>query len=172
MMQIDTTKQQNSIQGVSEPLNEVRITVFGEPVAKSRPRFSGHAYTPEKTRKHEEKIALVYKAKYGGRKFEKGVPIRVDVNFFLKIPKRAKKADREAMMDGELLPTKKIGDVDNFLKCVADALNEKAFVDDSQIVEMTGRKLYSTEPRTEILIARIKRGWWKTLLAMWQKWNE
>ena len=148
------TEQQNAIQGISEPLTEIRLTVFGEPVAKGRPRFSGHAYTPEKTRKHEEKIALMYKWKYGNRKFEKDVPVRVVLDFFFKIPKGDKKAIKEAKITGKIRPTKR-PDTDNVEKTVMDAVLKLAYEDDSQVVELIGRKFYSMEPRTEIYIARV-----------------
>lgn len=154
MKQLDTTIQQSTIQGRSEPLREVRFTVYGEPVAKARPRFSGHAYTPERTKKHEEKIALVYKSKYGDRKFEKGVPVIVACDFFFKIAKSDKKAIKEAKIAGEIRPTKR-PDTDNVEKTVLDSILNLAYEDDSQVVELIGRKFYSTEPRTEIYIARI-----------------
>lgn len=166
-MQIDTTKQQNSIQAVSEPLTTVDITVFGEPVAMERPRFTGHVYVPPKTKKHEEKIALVYKAKYGNGIFEKGAPVLVAIDFFFKIPKNDSKAKRAAKIAGEVRPTKR-PDIDNVEKTVLDALLNVAYEDDSQVVELVSRKLYDVEPRTEIHIERIKRG--RKLILRWWSW--
>ena len=167
---MDTSKQQNSIRGVSEPPDGVvKFTVYGEPVPKSRARTVTditprgkkvtHSYTPEKTSIHEQKIALVYKSIYHGLQFPKDVPLRLSCDFFFKIPKtiHKKKVDPktvELMMAGEVRPMNK-KDADNCLKTVADAGNGAIYEDDEQIVEMFGRKFYSDQPRTEIFIARI-----------------
>lgn len=42
---------------------------------------------------------------------------------------------KTAMLSGELLPTKK-PDIDNIVKAVLDALNEVAYRDDTQVVEL------------------------------------
>ena len=43
------------------------------------------------------------------------------------------------MLNGELLPAKK-PDIDNIVKAVLDALNEVAYRDDTQVVELQVRK--------------------------------
>lgn len=143
-------------------LEEIGFTVFGEPQAKQRPRTvrdkrSGdvHTYTPKETLKQEEKIAWVYKSIYGSYKFDVGVPLRVSVKLFLKIPQSAGKATREKMLAGEIRPTKKVLDVDNAAKLVMDAGNGVIYEDDAQIAELVVSKYYSDEPRTEIFIARL-----------------
>jgi Holliday junction resolvase RusA-like endonuclease len=40
--------------------------------------------------------------------------------------------------------TKRVKDVDNMLKLVQDALNGRAFEDDSQIVRLVGVKVFTT----------------------------
>ena len=140
----------------SENIEEVRFTVFGEPVPKARPRVtSGHTYTPVKTSNQEKKIALVYKSLYHGFRFDKGIPLKLEVDFYLGIPKSDSKKIREKKISGEMRPMVKRNDVDNMLKLVADGLNEVSYCDDSQIVEMAGRKFYSDKPRTEIKIIKI-----------------
>jgi len=144
----------------------VGFTVFGDPVSKLRPRtvrnmdrygqVNVHTYTPTKTKDHEDKIAWVYRSVYGNFMFEKGVPLLVEMRFFLRIPQSANKKMKAKMLYGEIRPTKRIGDLDNFIKCATDALNGVAYEDDSQIVELIGRKYYSEEPRTEIIIARLE----------------
>ena len=137
------------------PDGEIRFTVYGDPVPKARPRVvNNHAYTPSRTKDHETKIALVYKSIYHGVCFEKGVPLRMETDFYIKIPQSASKKARARMESGEERPTKKSLDVDNCGKLVADALNGVAYHDDSQIVEMAARKFYG-EPRTEIHVEKI-----------------
>ena len=157
------TEDRKGTQGNSEEIKAISFSVYGDPVSKLRPRTvrnkgSGkavHTFTPQKTVDQEKKIALVYKSIYGSFKFEKNVPLRVEVDFFLKIPKSTSKKKRQKMNDGENRPTKKVGDTDNYLKCATDSINGIAYDDDSQIVEIIGRKFYSDQPRTEILIMRV-----------------
>ena len=69
-------------------VKEVNIIVYGDPVPKARPRVvNGHAYTPQKTSIHEQKIGLVYKSKYHGDMFEAGKPLAVEADFYMKIPR-------------------------------------------------------------------------------------
>ena len=140
-------------------LEEIRFAVYGRPYAKQRPRFSSKgkkkAYTPSATRAQETKVALVYKSHYHDFKFQQGVPLRMVVDAFVAIPKSTTKRDRERMISGELRPVKRILDADNAVKLAMDSLNGVAYYDDAQIVEATGRKCYSENPRTEIYIAVV-----------------
>ncbi len=160
------TKEPNSIlDDYGHNFEGIGFVVYGDPVSKMRPRTVRnmdrygqshvHTYTPAKTKDHESKIALEYKANYGRYKFEKEVPLVVEINFFIRVPKSVGKKVREKMLSREILPTKKNGDLDNYIKCAVDGLNGVAYEDDSQIVEMIGRKFYSDEPRTEIFIMRM-----------------
>ena len=165
-MRRNITESQNSEVCNSEQyLEDFGFTVFGDPASKERPRtvrsFDGygrtkvHTYTPSKTKDNEDKIAMVYRSIYGGFKFERGAQLLVSINFFMKIPKNTSKAERQRMMAGEIRPTVKKHDIDNLEKLVLDALNGVAYEDDSQIVELIGKKYYSIEPRIEIYVARI-----------------
>lgn len=140
----------------------VGFIVFGDPVVKKRARTvrnkgsdEVHTYTPQKTVDQENRIALVYKSRYAGFKFGKDVPLRLNADFFLKIPKGTSKKNIEKMLSGEIRPTKKNFDVDNGGKLVADALNKIAYEDDSQVVEEVFRKFYSDKVRTEIYISKV-----------------
>lgn len=160
------TEEPNSMSGIYMQNSEgIGFTVYGDPVSKLRPRtvrnrdrygqVNVHTYTPTKTKDHENRIAMEYRKKYGKFRYENGVPLSVTIEFYLGIPKSVSKKMRSKMLSGEILPTKKIGDLDNFIKCATDGLNGVAYEDDSQIVEMIGRKYYSEEPRTEIFIVGI-----------------
>ena len=59
--------------------------------------------------------------------------IELVVRAYKKEPKSVSKKKREAMLKGEIRPTKK-PDWDNVGKIVADSLNNIAYDDDSQIV--------------------------------------
>ena len=136
-----------------------RIIVPGEPQGKSRPRFSRRGgiirtYTPEKTAEYEELIrACWFQQSDGWRCASGGVGITVFAYFG--IPKTATKASKQAMKSGDLRPAKR-PDGDNILKVVCDALNNRAYEDDKQIVDARVVKLYSEEPRIEIVLFDIE----------------
>lgn len=111
------------------------IEIDGEPKPKGRPRFtrSGHAYTPKETKEAEQVI--------------------IDAWEKVNSPK----------LDGELLVkcefhvgTKRRKDLDNMLKLVLDALNKRAFDDDSQIVRIEACKKLLRLPKTIIEVHEIE----------------
>ncbi|HEF0470354.1 TPA: RusA family crossover junction endodeoxyribonuclease, partial [Clostridioides difficile] len=44
---------------------------------------------------------------------------------------------------------------DNVVKIIADSLNEIAYKDDTQIVEVVASKYYSDNPRVEVILEDI-----------------
>jgi Holliday junction resolvase RusA-like endonuclease len=114
--------------------------VKGQPVAKERARITraGTSYTPEKTVEAE---AFVRRA-------------------FLQNQKRYRPTDTKEHFAIEATffnGDRRRRDLDNQLKLVLDALNDWAWADDSQVVEIVARKFFVTkdEARTEIKIWRI-----------------
>ena len=57
-------------------------------------------------------------------------------------------------LENIIRPIKK-PDMDNVIKMVADALNQVAYKDDTQIVDCQVRKFYSEEPRVEVIIREV-----------------
>ena len=127
------------------------FTVPGSPVGKGRPRMTrtGHTYTPEKTARYENLVALEYQTQCAGQFFEGAV--RMTVRCYYGIAKSDSKKRRAAKLEGNIRPTKK-PDCDNVLKSIADALNGIAYADDAQIVHATVEKWYSEKPRVEVVI--------------------
>lgn len=124
----------------------MRIVIKGEPVGKGRPRFSQYSvYTPKKTETYEQLVYLSFRSQVRQPMFEKSVPIRCEITACFGIPKSTSKKNREAMLNGKIRPTKK-PDIDNIEKIILDALNKKAFYDDSQVVEIEVKKIYSETP--------------------------
>ena len=80
-----------------------------------------------------------------GFKYDEKVPLVVDLVFGMKIPQSYSKKRRQDIDLGLLMPTTK-PDIDNLTKSILDALNGIAFVDDSQIVQITAAKEYAAEP--------------------------
>lgn len=129
----------------------VVFEVPGEPRGKGRPRFTrdGHPYTDSETRAYEKKIVAYYRQKLGGFRWPDAELISVSVVAYYKIPKSATKAVAASMREGELLPSKK-PDIDNVLKIALDALNGVAYKDDSKVVSVSGKKIYSDTPKLVI----------------------
>ena len=104
-----------------------------EPRSKGRPRFSkhGHAYTPKATREAELAVELAWRE--SGGQVMNG-PLILDCVFYL--------------------GSKRKVDCDNLGKLVADALNKRAFEDDSQLVEIHLKKVFTNKEsaRTHVKI--------------------
>ncbi len=135
-----------------EGMKTIETTIFVGPTPKGRPRFAivrgrARAYTPAKTRLSEAEIHVAIRdevMRHG--KFEAGIPLRLDVTFWLRKP--ASKPKKITM------PTCK-PDVDNFLKTVCDSLNGYVWHDDSQLVSINAKKRYCLNgdcPRIELRI--------------------
>lgn len=112
------------------------ITIEGRPQAKERPRINrktGVAFTPQKTKDYEAKIAKeavkhIHEPLSGN-----------DLTFIVRVYFR----------------TKIHGDVDNYVKIAQDALNGIAYKDDKQIKHIEGHLFYcdtDAEMRMEIEI--------------------
>jgi len=133
----------------------IQFVVYGEPVAKGRPRFSkrGFAYTPEKTTNYENLVKLSY-LDSDREKYFNGEQLRAEIIAYFGIPKSKPKKIQEQMLSGVIRHTAK-KDCDNIAKGILDSLNGIAFTDDSQIVSLEIDKYYSNEPKAEIKIYPI-----------------
>lgn len=133
----------------------IKLHIPGEPQGKQRPRksCSGYMYTPDKTRKYEERVRTAYRLRYGNKmQWENGkTQLKMLVLAGYKIPEGASKGKKYAMQKGEILPTKK-PDADNILKVIADGLNGLCYYDDKQIVDVTVRKYYTDQPGVDVMI--------------------
>lgn len=115
----------------------VRFVVPGDPVSKARPRFTGKggAYTPEKTKEAEERVA--WAARAAGIR---GLPDATGSFGLLCVFFTATWQRRDA---------------DNMLKLVGDGLNKIAYADDSQVTESSARIVRAVpNPRTHVLLYR------------------
>ena len=55
------------------------------------------------------------------------------------------------MLSGEIKPTKK-PDIDNITKCILDGLNGVAYRDDTQVVEVSAKKIYAEKAEVKVEI--------------------
>lgn len=129
--------------------SKLEFTVYGEPVAKGRPRVAtiggkARAYTPAKTAKAERD----FRAQAIKFKPDKPVtgPVWIQICVYRDLPKSFSNKKREAALNWEVLPVTR-PDCDNYGKLVLDAMNQIFFADDSQVVGLEINKFYSDQPR-------------------------
>jgi Holliday junction resolvase RusA-like endonuclease len=134
---------------------QIMFTVYGEPVAKGRPRFAKRGnyvqtYTPVKTKSYEDEVRLLAtKAKGSGSTLEGSVSVFIYISF--SVPQSYTKRKREACLSGETKHTKK-PDLDNVAKAIIDGMNGIIFKDDSQIINLHVTKVYAEVGKVEVLI--------------------
>ena len=135
------------------------ITKLGDPVHKERPRFrrcKKHVQTYKTVKQEREEHDFICDAirelkADGWVQPDKGTPITVFCTFYMPIPKSATKKFK-ALCDSVPVRHVKRPDVDNLVKFVLDCLNGVAWVDDGQVAEVNGVKVYSTQPRTVVIL--------------------
>ena len=134
---------------------QIMFTIYGEPVAKGRPRFAKRgnyvqAYTPVKTKTYEDEVRLLAtKAKGAGSTLEGSVSVLIYISF--SVPQSYSKRNREACLSGETKHIKK-PDLDNVAKAVIDGMNGIIFKDDSQITSLHVTKVYGEVGKVEVLV--------------------
>ena len=133
----------------------IRIVIPGQPVSKLRPRVTrtGHTYTPEKTVRYEKLVQDMWRV-YGSESFGDS-PIRMDIDLYMQIPASVSKKKKEQMLNGQIKHTKK-PDSDNVAKAISDGLSGLAYTDDAQIVELTVRKQYGSDPMAVVTMERVE----------------
>ncbi len=134
------------------------VTVEGEIVGKQRPRVCRHGtFTPKKTKDYEQLIRNNYMAQ-DGTFFKKGIPVQVNIKAFKRPPKSTTKKNLKLIEQGLFPWTKKI-DIDNCIKSVLDALNNVAYADDGQVINIKASKEYTLqEERIEFEVKEVKLG--------------
>lgn len=124
----------------ADPDIVARFTVTGEPGCKARARNSGRGgrhYSPASNQVAEEGVGWAFRRAGGGRGGPDGESsFGVYAVFFCRTGRRR--------------------DVDNMMKLLLDALNGIAWVDDTQVEEISAKLLRrSAEPRTVVVIYTI-----------------
>ena len=138
-------------------MDKVKFTVLGEPKGKGRPRFStqtGRAFTPKQTVNYEKLVHTEYMVQCKGFRFPDDAMLDMRILAYYSVPKSGSKKEKAQKLANAIRPTKK-PDMDNVVKMVADALNQVAYKDDTQIVDCQVRKFYSEQPRIEVIIQEV-----------------
>jgi len=117
-------------------------TIKFEPVSlkRHRHRLKGGTYDPSKKDKDDFIKAI---ENFPEEKMTK--PLKCVLNFYCKRPKNHYKTGKNAHILKDTSPKYNINnkDLDNMVKFVLDALNDKLYTDDSLIFEISCSKMYS-----------------------------
>lgn len=135
----------------------VHFTIVGPPQGKGRPRFSRTRYgvktfTPDRTVAYENLVSWTYSQECPNTVLEGN--ISATIHAYFPIPQSTPKRKREKMTLDDFYYFHK-PDADNIAKIILDSLNNIAFHDDAQVVELKVKKFYSSYPRVEVWLEEV-----------------
>lgn len=135
----------------------ISLDLYGDPIPKKRARtFNNHGRVVTWDSQDKLKEGCKWQLRSQYREEPVGMPVILDVTFFMPIPKSTSKVKQRAMINGTFYHMVK-PDVDNLTKWIGDILNGVVIKDDSQIVEIHAKKIYSTKPGTHVRIIPIEQ---------------
>lgn len=130
----------------------VDFTIPGKPFAKRRPRFSrklGRAFDPKENSTFENSVASIalphFSAPLEG-------PVRLDIRVTFGVPQSWSKKKRAEKLHR---PHTQKPDTDNLAKAIADGLNRIAWADDSQVYELSVRKIWGLSDATHVTVEAV-----------------
>lgn len=138
-------------------MKAAQFTIPGPPKGKGRPRVTvrgnyAHAYTPSETVEYENYVKLMWRQQCRDA-FLDGA-IKAEIIAYFSVPASASRRRAVMMLEGKIRYTKKI-DCDNLAKAILDSLNGIAYKDDSQVCELSVRKLYGEVPKVIVLLTEL-----------------
>ena len=126
------------------------VVIEIDPVPKARARITANGrYTPKSTVAFENTVAWRFVERCGKPRLKGPVSITVDFHLRSIQPEQAGRLHTG-------LPHATRPDGDNLFKAVADSLRAIAWIDDSQIADLTVRKFWSTRGKIDITISEIE----------------
>jgi len=138
---------------------QIHFQVEGDPKGKGRPRFSRfgkftRVYTDKQTLDYETLIKSFAAEAMGSTD-----PLETPVSVFLYIrhpvPQSYSKKRTEACLSGLEQPCKK-PDIDNIAKTYLDGMNGVVFLDDTQVVDLHVKKVYSAVAGVDVMVMEVK----------------
>jgi Holliday junction resolvase RusA-like endonuclease len=141
-------------------MRQFSFWVPGEPRAKGRPRtavIKGRArvYTDAETASYQNLVKLACNQAMAGAEPIAG-PVQVVISAHLKPPASGSKKRLQEMLAGARMPTKR-PDIENITKVVLDGMNQIAFADDSQVVNLVAAKRWAAEPGVRVWVSEADR---------------
>jgi Holliday junction resolvase RusA-like endonuclease len=132
----------------------IAFTVPGKPQPWRRARTNGKSHFKDaRTKANQNAWAWACRGAMGAA-LPIGGPVAVDVVARFAVPVRTNKANRAAMLAGQVMPIC-TPDADNIAKNL-DALNGVAFTDDAQIVRLTVVKRYAETAGVTVTIEPLE----------------
>lgn len=129
----------------------IRFEIPGEPIPLKRHRTSnGKTYDPSKDAKRN--FAWLVKQRSVGL-FPHAEAIKVVIEYHMPIPQSYSNRKR---LNAIGRPHTKKPDLTNLAKFTEDALNHILWKDDAIIADLHVKKIYSEEPKTLIMLEKIK----------------
>ena len=138
---------------------QIHFQVEGDPKGKGRPRFTRagkftRVYTDKQTLDYEALIKFFAAEAMGSTD-----PLETPVSVFLYIrhgvPQSYSKKRTEACLSGLEQPCKK-PDIDNIAKTYLDGMNGVVFKDDTQVIDLHVKKVYSAVPGCDVMVMEVK----------------
>ena len=138
---------------------QIHFEVKGDPKGKGRPRFTRagkftRVYTDKQTLDYEALIKFFAAEAMGSTD-----PLETPVSVFLYIrhavPQSYSKKRTEACLSGLEQPCKK-PDIDNIAKTYLDGMNGVIFKDDTQVIDLHVKKVYSAVPGVDVMVMEVK----------------
>lgn len=134
-------------------MNDTKVYILpGEPVSLLRARYSkvtGGVYNCQKTRQLVDRLNL--QDQHNDLPPIQG-PIHVHLSFYMPIPKNVSIKRRESLIGAYHIIRP---DLDNCIKYYLDVAQSVLFNNDCTISEITAKKIYDTNPRTELSIKAL-----------------
>lgn len=137
----------------------IGLCIEGVPVPKQRARHMRRGnfiatYDPQEKQKIAFRKALTQELFHSKIELEASNPrletfFSIDLSFYLPTPVSSTNARKNANLWHIYYHMQK-PDIDNLVKFVLDCANGILYFDDSQIIELSAKKYYSDNPRTEI----------------------
>lgn len=126
--------------------------IYGDPIPLARARFGNRrVFDCQKTEKLVS--ALDLKRQHADTPIFEG-PLHLDVTFFMYMPKSMNGKNKAKFINK---PHFKKPDLDNLIKFINDiCTNAELWKDDSTVVSISAKKIYSETARTEFTIKEIK----------------
>lgn len=127
------------------------FTIPGRPFGKQRPRATrqGRMYTPAETVAFETVVRQIAVEQFP---VPLAGPVRVEVIATF-VPAQSWSAKKQAAHMGR--PHIQKPDLDNCQKAILDGLNRIAFADDSQVAEITARKVWGATDSTVVHVEAL-----------------
>ena len=137
---------------------QIHFQVEGDPKGKGRPRFSTfgkftRVYTDKQTTDYEAVIKS-----YAAHAMGSSDPLETAVSVFLyvrlAVPQSYSKKRTEACLSGLEKPCKK-PDIDNIAKTYLDGMNGVIFKDDTQVIDLHVKKVYSAVAGVNVMVMEV-----------------